>query len=478
VTDRNLIVVVADTLRDTRTLGPEGPTLMPFLNDFAARGVMFPRLLASSSWTAPSHVSLLSGTDPWETHFHMPGQGRRPPTSESMADKWRKSDGVSAAFSANFLVAPQVGTATGYDRFNPGFPALPAGLAQLFVTQFGYERLLYQAMAKGGEPTSGPLARAWSSAARIGGTGLYKSINSMRSGDTLLRAFRRFVGHRPPAAKPLHLFFNLAEAHEPYLVGQNGGSPGAAIGDGHLPSINWARFTDLLDHRNRPSPFAEAYRASLREVDRLFARLVGEFRRAGLLDNTVLAFLSDHGQNLGEHGYYGHGFYLYDELVKIPGYLWEFRDGKPLEISTPPDQWVDHRHVFDMLSSVSPAGAPLDPFISLQESLLRRGPAASYFEGPGPRPPDGPVIKSKRPAPYRIVRIQRDEEVAMVGSDVDGSHLRSESCDSPDPVSPELAEIGRGILATLARKSLLAQAASTPGMDAAVDARLKSWGYD
>ena len=109
-----------------------------------------------------------------------------------------------------------------------------------------------------------------------------------------------------------------------------------------------------------------------------------QFKRAGLLENTVLAFLSDHGQNLGEHGYYGHGFYLYDELVKVPGYLWEFKDGHPLPIVTPPDQWVDHRHVFDMLSSSLPSGAPLDPFFSLQESLLRRGPAASYFEEPGP----------------------------------------------------------------------------------------------
>lgn len=474
---RNLIVIVADTLRDPRTLGPQGPTLMPFLNDLATRGTMFPRLLASSSWTAPSHVSLLSGTDPWETHFHMPGQGRRPPTNESIADKWRKAGGVSAAFSANFLVAPQVGTATGYDRFNPGFPAVPAGVAQLIVTQFGYERWLYRAITAGGEPSSGALSRAWDSMARVSGTALYKSINSMRSGETMLRSLRRYLRARGSSPTPLHLFFNLAEAHEPYLVGQNGGSPGSPSGDGHLPSINWARFNDLLVHRNHPSPFADAYAASLRSVDGLFGRMMDQFRRAGLLENTVLAFLSDHGQNLGEHGYYGHGFYLYDELVKVPGYLWEFKDGHPLPISTPPDQWVDHRHIFDMLSSALPSAPPLDPFFALQESLLRRGPAASYFEGPGPRPPDGPVVKAPRSKPYRILRVQRDDEMALVGSDVDGKNLREESSDSPDPRSDELSYIGRTILSHIAGRAL--SASDTPsGMDAAVDARLKSWGYD
>jgi hypothetical protein len=477
VAGRNLIVVVADTFRDPRTLGPQGPTLMPFLNDLAAHGTMFPRLLASSSWTAPSHVSLLSGTDPWETHFHMPGGGRRPPTSESMADKWRKAGGVSAAFSANFLVAPQVGTANGYDLFNPGFPAVPAGVAQLIVTQFGYERFLYQAIQSGGEPSSGGLSRAWDSMARVTGTALYKSINSMRSGETMLRSLRRYLRRRKPSAPPLHMFFNVAEAHEPYLMGQNGGGPGGRAGDGHLPSINWARFNDLLVHRNHPAPFAEAYGASLREVDRLFSRMMEEFRRAGLLENTVLAFLSDHGQNLGEHGYYGHGFYLYDELVKIPGYLWEFKDGHPLEVSTPPDQWVDHRHVFDLLSSALPSGAPLDPFISLQESMQRRGPAASYFEGPGPRPPDGPVVKAPRSAPYRVLRVQRDDEVAMVGSDVDGRNLRTENADTKDPLSEELNYIGRGILSHIAGRAMTSDG-TTAGMDAAVDARLKSWGYD
>ena len=180
-------MIVADTLRDPRTLGSQGPTLMPFLNESCHPGyACLPRLLASSSWTAPSHVSLLSGTDPWETHFHMPGQGRRPPMNESIADKWRKAGGVSAAFSANFLVAPQVGTATGYDRFNP-VPAVPAGVAQLIVTQFGYERLLYRAMTTGGEASSGALSRAWDSMARVSGTALYKSINSMRSGETIRR---------------------------------------------------------------------------------------------------------------------------------------------------------------------------------------------------------------------------------------------------------------------------------------------------
>ena len=35
-------------------------------------------------------------------------------------------------------------------------------------------------------------------------------------------------------------------------------------------------------------------------------------------DDTLVIFTSDHGQALKENGYYGHGTFLYDELIHIP----------------------------------------------------------------------------------------------------------------------------------------------------------------
>ena len=475
---RNLVVIVADTLRDPRPLGVPGTPLMPFLDSFAPQGVSFGHLLASSSWTAPAHVSLLTGVDPWETHFQVPGAPRRPPPSESLADKWTKEGGVSAAFSANFVVTPVLGTATGYTRFNPGFPAGTAGKVQLALQFAGYERLLYWAIEATHQRRAGPLGRLGAHALDWGGAGLTKAIGTMRSGETLARALQSFLRRRPRQnAPPLHLFFNLVEAHEPYLDSVSTSPDSGRRTLANMPSINMARLTDALRPVGNPASFLDAYRASLPAVDAVFRRLVEILRKGGVLDNAVLVFLSDHGQNLGEHGFYGHGYYLYDELVKIPGYLWEFRDGRPVPVPGVPEEWVDHRHVFDLLSTVTPDGAPVVPADTLELSLLRRGPATSYFEGPVPRPPGGFVFKTPQSEIYRMLRVQRGGETALVMSDVKGGQLRTASAESPDPVSAELDELGRQVLASI-RTTPAAGSGAQSEMDAKVDARLKSWGYD
>ena len=475
---RNLIVIVADTLRDPKPLQNGGPPLMPFLEEFARDGVRLDRLLASSSWTAPSHVSLLTGTDPWETHFELPGAPKRPKTGESLADRWTKEGGVSAAFSANFVVTPVLGTATGYTRFNPGFPSTQAGQLQLAMQFLGYEKMLYWAVGAGARSGRRPLARLGAGGLTLLGTGACRTIGAMRSGPTLVRSLGKFLGRRPRVgAKPLHVFMNLVESHEPYLLGDNGGPAGGPRTLANLPSINLARLTDALAPASEPSGFLQAYRESLPKLDAVLRDLVATLKRHGALDNAVLMFLSDHGQSLGEHGFYGHGYRLYDELVKIPGYLWEFRDGRPVTIPSPPSDWVDHRHVFDLLASATPDGAPIDPSEVLSSSLLRRGPAASYFEGPAPRPPGGFVFRAPQTNVYRLLRIQAGDSLAMLSSDVEGGQLKEVSADSPDPVSPDLADIGRQILSQIK----VAAASSSPEqaeLDAQVDARLKSWGYD
>ena len=80
-----------------------------------------------------------------------------------------------------------------------------------------------------------------------------------------------------------------------------------------------------------------------------------------------------------------------------------------------------------------------------------------------------------KPEPGSL-RIQRDDEMAMVGSDVDGTNLRAESPDSADPLGRARVHRAR-ILSHIAGRAMTASD-SPSGMDAAVDARLKSWGYD
>jgi len=76
----------------------------------------------------------------------------------------------------------------------------------------------------------------------------------------------------------------------------------------------YSRFTDA--ERNM---LLDLYRKDLRKVDRSIASLLDGLDSAGYLDDSTYVFiLGDHGQQFFEHGGFGHGMYLYQELCNVP----------------------------------------------------------------------------------------------------------------------------------------------------------------
>jgi len=60
------------------------------------------------------------------------------------------------------------------------------------------------------------------------------------------------------------------------------------------------------------------YSAATRYVDREARRLVEGFKSRQLLDDTTLIFTADHGDELFDHGDFGHPPKMYDELIHVP----------------------------------------------------------------------------------------------------------------------------------------------------------------
>ncbi len=60
------------------------------------------------------------------------------------------------------------------------------------------------------------------------------------------------------------------------------------------------------------------YYATIEDIDRQVARVVGALKRKGLYDNTMIVFTSDHGEYLGYHHMLLKGNYLYEPLGKVP----------------------------------------------------------------------------------------------------------------------------------------------------------------
>ncbi|HMJ16519.1 MAG TPA: sulfatase-like hydrolase/transferase, partial [Polyangiaceae bacterium] len=60
------------------------------------------------------------------------------------------------------------------------------------------------------------------------------------------------------------------------------------------------------------------YRVVARAIDAEFGRFVSELERLGMLDQSIVLFVSDHGEGLGRDGFWVHSVFLWECLVRVP----------------------------------------------------------------------------------------------------------------------------------------------------------------
>jgi len=128
--------------------------------------------------------------------------------------------------------------------------------------------------------------------------------------------------------RPFFLFLNYFEPHLPYNPPRPerdrflrpGHDPAAVerlrrykhpeemrqiVGLGGLASADFAILSDLYD-------------GEIAYVDRRVGEIADILKARGLLDGTVVAVASDHGEMLGEHGLVDHKIGLYEPVLRIP----------------------------------------------------------------------------------------------------------------------------------------------------------------
>lgn len=88
----------------------------------------------------------------------------------------------------------------------------------------------------------------------------------------------------------------------------------------------WFAFVHLYDPHapyDAPAPFRERYRddaysGEVAYADDALGRFVTALREDGVMGNTLVVFLSDHGESLGEHGEKTHGMFAYESTMHVP----------------------------------------------------------------------------------------------------------------------------------------------------------------
>jgi arylsulfatase len=255
----NLVLISVDCLRaDHMGAYGYGRDTTPRIDELAADGVVFESGSATSSWTLPSHVSMLTGLLP---------------SSHGVVDRWKKIGG-----SLRFL--PAMLDEAGY--------AVNGVASWIFVSHiYGFDR----------------------------GYDVYRSLDESDGGeviDVALELTRRAEG------RSQFLFLHLFDPHWPYIPPdeflEKFGPRPKDISDlldkvilGHPPE-NALEIEQVIN----------LYDAEVAYVDREVGRLFDELKARGIYEESLIILTGDHGEAFFEHDHWAHNVTLHQEVVHVP----------------------------------------------------------------------------------------------------------------------------------------------------------------
>jgi len=267
----NVVLLVIDTLRADHLHGYGYPReTSPHLDAIMRQGVRFDAAIAPSSWSAPSHATIVTGMQP-ESHHVLGWHQRVAPGVETLAAILQREGYATGMFSAHYAL-------------HVGVPGLKAGLDTAFIARNDDDAQVLDE------------AKQW---VRSAGQPYFLYVCLM-------------TPHAPYTKYPLSY-------DQDYFTGEPPGGDATFeftdeswIGRGGIP-----RSVRLGDHRNR-AYYVNRYDRAIRYADALLADFWGSLATDGLLDDTIVVVTSDHGEGLGDRGSFAHEYHLYDFLVRVP----------------------------------------------------------------------------------------------------------------------------------------------------------------
>jgi arylsulfatase A-like enzyme len=305
----NIVLVSIDALR-ADGLGVYGndPAVSPRIDELARQGIVFQQATSQGSSTVPSVSSFLTSLYP--TELGMAGSEDRivDDLRVTLAEALQAAGYRTQAYVTNGHLVPARGYGQGFDDYVAPEPGRPYGL----------DRLRSDTVVAGLSCRWIPLV---CDLVDGGYRLLFDRLLVMEDeGGRVNDRARRFI--RLHAGEQFFLWLHYMEPHAAYR-------PQQAFGD--LPaSVGAERETVLREWQpsNKTSPtvlrpddvtaLRSLYDGEVLEVDGWVGGIWDEIEALGLADRTLLVITADHGDEFGEHGDYGHGHTVYQDLDWVP----------------------------------------------------------------------------------------------------------------------------------------------------------------
>jgi arylsulfatase A-like enzyme len=273
----NVLLVSIDSLRadHLHCYGYSRET-SPNIDRLAREGARFQTAVAPTSWTLPSHMSLLTSLDPLH-HGVISDLTRLPRHAVTLAEVFQHSGYTTAGFVSSAYLHARWGYSQGFD--------------------------LYDDYSAGNSAVLG---------------GREVRVTSPRLSDRVRRWIKGW--NADGRKRPFFMFVHMMDVHYDYLPPApydtmfDPDYRGEISGKGFIADRRINRHIARRDLEH----ILALYDGEVRFTDEHLGKIIGDLSSLNILDNTMIAVTSDHGDEFFEHGWKGHRESLYDEVVLVP----------------------------------------------------------------------------------------------------------------------------------------------------------------
>jgi arylsulfatase A-like enzyme len=272
----NILLISIDSLRrdHVSAYGYKRPTT-PQIDALAREGVLFDMAVAPTSWTLPSHVTMLTAL-PARLHAVRETNQRFSRDVVTLAEVLSDTGYATAGFVAGSFLSSTHGFGQGFDVYND-------------------YTILERERGKLGSHLTSPLS-----------VGLV----------------RRWLDDQADAdqQRPFFVFLHMWDVHYEYLPPPpydtmfDPDYTGDITGRGFMDD---PRINRDMPPRDREHLVA-LYDGEIRYTDDHLGQLFDLLAERGILDETIVVVTADHGDEFFEHGRKGHAETLFDEVLLVP----------------------------------------------------------------------------------------------------------------------------------------------------------------
>ena len=270
---KSTIVLLIDTLRsdELRAYDKRSRVETPALDAVAKEGVVFTSAQAPENWTKPSVASVLTGLFP-ATHGTKQSESRLPDGVLMISEGMKQHGVATAAFLANGYVSDKFGFKQGWDHY----------------------------------------------------TNYIRENKSTKAENVFTEAGDWIEKHKD---QRFFAYVHTIDPHVPY-------DPPQKWLDKYDPEpysgqVSPRKTADQLEKAKRKPPavvFNERDRRHLRALydaevsyhDEELSKFIDRLKKLGVFDDVLFVVTADHGEEFNDHGSWGHGHSVYQELLHVP----------------------------------------------------------------------------------------------------------------------------------------------------------------